>query len=360
MDARPGLVGFFQLHRPNPPTDKKRRLALVFSYAPDWQDSDTSNRTPSGLFFLLNTIEPFKREFSLNDTSIQHTYAVHERISDAHLVLIALVAPLLLMAVMNLISIRSFWDLHTSWLGVLLSLAITGSITNIVKVTVGRPRPDCIDRCQPEAGASDNPVFGLVNATICTQTDNTILKDGFRSFPSGHSSLSFAGLGFLFFYAAGKLHLYDKRGYTLKAWISLVPLIGAALVAISRTMDYRHHWQDVLIGGLIGLAMAWFSYRQYYPPLADPLSHRPYSPRIPRQTTMPHLLQDEDHQETDNLHSSDGQHYNDDLELRGGSFKNSSAVPKLTDMWREGEGQEILPPGQSPSPPPPQRADENV
>jgi diacylglycerol diphosphate phosphatase/phosphatidate phosphatase len=76
--------------------------------------------------------------------------------------------------------------------------------------------------------------------------------------------VSFAGLGFLTFYLAGKLHLFDRRGHAVssaihsslyviptltrpfcqaKAWISLTPLAGASLVAISRSMDYRrkHH-----------------------------------------------------------------------------------------------------------------------
>lgn len=68
----------------------------------------------------------------------------------------------------------------------------------------------------------------------------------------------------------------------VKAWIALVPLSGAALVAISRTMDYRHHWQDVLTGSLLGLVTAYFSYRQYYPPLNSPISHLPYPPRYRR------------------------------------------------------------------------------
>lgn len=61
----------------------------------------------------------------------------------------------------------------------------------------------------------DGLVWGLSNATICTQTNDKILRDGFRSFPSGHSSLSFAGLGFLSFYVMGKLHLWDGRGHTV-------------------------------------------------------------------------------------------------------------------------------------------------
>jgi diacylglycerol diphosphate phosphatase / phosphatidate phosphatase len=99
-------------------------------------------------------------------------------------------------------------------------------------------------------------VWGLSNYTICTQPDEHILRDGFRSFPSGHASLSFAGLGFLSFYLAGKLRLWDDHGYAVsplllargvfdylhlqaKVWLALTPLTGASLVAITRTMDYR-------------------------------------------------------------------------------------------------------------------------
>jgi diacylglycerol diphosphate phosphatase/phosphatidate phosphatase len=69
--------------------------------------------------------------------------------------------------------------------------------------------------------------------------------------------VSFAGLGFFSFYLAGKMHLFDQRGKTvrdfselfriindefsskLKGWLSVAPFAAAALVAISRTMDYR-------------------------------------------------------------------------------------------------------------------------
>jgi diacylglycerol diphosphate phosphatase / phosphatidate phosphatase len=71
---------------------------------------------------------------------------------------------------------------------VILSLALTGAITNILKIFTGRPRPDLIDRCAPQAGAQNPPIFGLVDASICTQTDQNIMKDGWRSFASGHSS----------------------------------------------------------------------------------------------------------------------------------------------------------------------------
>ncbi|KAG8823950.1 hypothetical protein FRC17_009205 [Serendipita sp. 399] len=146
---------------------------------------------------------------------------------------------------------------------------------------VGRPRPDAIDRCQPRPGSQNPIVYGLVDTSICTQASLAVMRDGWRSFCSGHSSLSFAGLGFLSLYLAGKLHLFDRRGHTVKAWISVFPLFGATAIAATRTMDYRHHWQDVFVGGAVGILSAYFAYRQYYETLEHPSSHLPFGPRIP-------------------------------------------------------------------------------
>jgi len=231
------------------------------------------------VFFSLNKVDGFKREFSIDDPTLRFPYATHERVPTFALYMISFVAPLVLQFLINLLTLRSVWDAHNSALGLFFSLSLAGSITQFVKITVGRPRPDVISRCMPHSGIA-NPEYGLVSAAICTQTNLSIMQDGWRSFPSGHSSLSFAGLGFLAFYLAGKLHLFDERGHTPKAWLALTPLSGAALVAISRTMDYRHHWQDVLIGSALGLTTAYFSYRQYYPSLTSASAEQPFPPRL--------------------------------------------------------------------------------
>ena len=80
------------------------------------------------------------------------------------------------------------WELNCGILGLLLSSGAAFVITGALKNATGKPRPDFIDRCQPRPGSEDPPVYGLSNSTICTQVDHAILKDGFRSFPSGHSS----------------------------------------------------------------------------------------------------------------------------------------------------------------------------
>ncbi|KAE9411533.1 PAP2-domain-containing protein [Gymnopus androsaceus JB14] len=265
--------------RERKPVGSLRRRKLLLSYAPDW----IITILLGVVFFSMDQfVHGFWRDFSVKDTSLRHPYAVHERVPTVALVFICFVAPLVIQPMINFVSIRSWWDLHNSTLGLFLALAMTGVITQFTKFTVGRPRPDVIDRCQPPSGYVDPP-FGLSTAAICTQTDMSILKDGFRSFPSGHSSLSFAGLGFLAFYLAGKLHLFDHKAHIIKVWLFLTPFSAAALVAISRTMDYRHHWQDVLVGSILGTVMAYLSYRQYYPSLASEFCHEPYSPRIKRE-----------------------------------------------------------------------------
>jgi diacylglycerol diphosphate phosphatase / phosphatidate phosphatase len=58
--------------------------------------------------------------------------------------------------------------------------------------------------------------------------------------PTNHSfanTVAFAGLGYLAWWFAGKIHLFDGQGHTIKSWICLIPLIGAGLIAISRNMD---------------------------------------------------------------------------------------------------------------------------
>lgn len=43
-------------------------------------------------------------------------------------------------------------------------------------------------------------------------------------------------MGYFALYLSGKMHLFDHRGYTVKAWVAIAPLIGATLIAVSRTM----------------------------------------------------------------------------------------------------------------------------
>lgn len=42
--------------------------------------------------------------------------------------------------------------------------------------------------CQIDESKINHALYALQTIEICTQKDNYILQDGFKSFPSGHSS----------------------------------------------------------------------------------------------------------------------------------------------------------------------------
>lgn len=233
-----------------------------------------------GAFSALDFVEPYHQQFSLGDISIQQLYATKERVPPAEAAVVAILIPIACMTLWCLIlEGRTFtrrkvniagrlWEINMSVLGLLLSVGLALVTTNIFKVTVGRPRPDFIDRCQPQVAASSaDSSFVLSNYTLCTQSDHRILRDGFRSFPSGHSSTAFSGLGYLAFWIAGKVRVLDGNGHIWKIALIAIPLLAASLIAISRIMDERHHPFDVLFGSALGLITSWASYRQYFPPL---------------------------------------------------------------------------------------------
>ncbi|TNY18182.1 phosphatidic acid phosphatase type 2/haloperoxidase [Rhodotorula diobovata] len=282
--------------------DPSRRWRLVASYAPDWV---LTIILVALIGYFTDYAGGYKREFSLTDTSIQHTFATKQRISFGECIVYAGVIPAVIILLVALIWRRSFWDWHNGWLGLLLSVSLTTVFTQVIKITVGRPRPDLIDRCQPVEGAANRAVYGLATEAICTVRSGHVFEDGFRSFPSGHASFAWAGLLYLSMYLCGKMHIMDRRGHAFKAWIAITPPIGATLIAVSRTMDYRHHATDVIAGSILGAVIAVMTYHLYYPSLYSPQCHLPYSPRIP--PTLPADRLDSDPEDSDETAPRPGQ-----------------------------------------------------
>jgi diacylglycerol diphosphate phosphatase/phosphatidate phosphatase len=236
---------------------------------------------------LDKIVTPFAQPFSLNNASLQYPYADPERIPIWLALVISGLFPGIAIAVYTLFLDGLFshhrrttrartkytfwdrlWELNCGWLGLLLSQGAAFVITGSLKNLIGKPRPDIIARCKPDQAKVDAlAVFTLATKALCTEKDEHIMQDGFRSFPSGHSSSSFAGLFYLSLYLAAKLHVLDQRGEVWRTFIVLVPTLAASCVAGSRIMDARHHPFDVLFGSLLGILVAWASYRQYFPPV---------------------------------------------------------------------------------------------
>lgn len=86
------------------PVSPQRRRRLLFSYAPDWIIT-------IGLWvalYFIDKVPGFRREFSITDTSLQHTFAVHERVPVWALGSMCLF-PALVYAAVGLGIMRSVW-----------------------------------------------------------------------------------------------------------------------------------------------------------------------------------------------------------------------------------------------------------
>ena len=75
------------------------------------------------------------------------------------------------------------------------------------------------------------------------------------------------------------MHVFRPRTDLARVLLALAPLIGAALIAISRLEDYRHDVYDVTTGSVLGMLVAYFSYRRYYPGLKSAQCDTPYPSR---------------------------------------------------------------------------------
>ena len=75
------------------------------------------------------------------------------------------------------------------------------------------------------------------------------------------------------------MHVFRPHTDLARVLLALAPLVGAALIAISRCEDYRHDVYDVTIGSLLGILIAYFSYRRYYPGLKSPHCDIPFPSR---------------------------------------------------------------------------------
>jgi membrane-associated phospholipid phosphatase len=186
-------------------------VRLIASYIFDWIVIIAIAAIAGGWEY----VEPFKRPFSPVNLDISYPYQTSEMIPTWLLVVVSLIAPAGIVFIVCLIWVpgptaergtpksliwrRKLWEWNTGWMGLALSLATAFLITQGMKNLFGKPRPDLLSRCQPDlnrirdytinpVGEFFDPAWVLVTPGICQQTDNDILKDGFKSFPSGHAS----------------------------------------------------------------------------------------------------------------------------------------------------------------------------
>ncbi|KAI8865516.1 PAP2-domain-containing protein, partial [Ramicandelaber brevisporus] len=218
----------------------------------------------------ISLIESAHRSFSLADAAIQNPF--HGDTVPMWIVYtLAYVLP-----IAHIVVASKLWlvELHESLIGFGLASALTVLFTNALKL-VGRLRPDFLATCVPDPSVveamrrNSTVLTDVVGWNICTQPDLKALSNGGKSFPSGHSSYMFVGMTYLALHLARELHTRGGSNVLRLFCVIVLPLFCAMLVAVSRVIDYRHHWSDALVGSLLGMASAYIGYRFYYPALSS-------------------------------------------------------------------------------------------
>ncbi|CAD6587973.1 MAG: hypothetical protein ASARMPREDX12_003063 [Alectoria sarmentosa] len=318
-------------------THTSKRLAL--SYVVDW--IVIIGIAAVGAGFWKQT--PNHRPFSPVDPDISFPYVEHEKISTGLLVTIALIIPAFVTAVVSLVFTpgpglsqgtptsriwrMKLWEWNTAWMGLALGLATTFFFTEGLKNLIGRPRPDLLSRCNLDPAnvqqyalggeGSQLPLWNLlISSTACRQPSVSKLNDGFASFPSGHSSFSWAGMFYLTLFLCSKFsvtipyllpHMYTSSTRDLKGddhdpvdgasdttkpedfastqdaslpprkqaaapptYLFILPIVCISIptyVASTRFSDFRHHGFDVIFGALMGSIISYISFRMYHLPI---------------------------------------------------------------------------------------------
>lgn len=159
-------------------------------------------------------------------------------------------------------------------LGLFQALAIVFSITNLLKMLAGRQRPNFFALCDYE-GYKDAIVKGDLHKYQELTAFNAIgdiskcrasfsdVAESMRSFPSGHSSISFSGMVYASLYLRASLGVAQGVHISINAIISSLPLIVSAYIAISRVRDRWHNTDDIVIGAAIGILSGALAWRHY-------------------------------------------------------------------------------------------------
>ncbi|KAH7029271.1 phosphatidic acid phosphatase type 2/haloperoxidase, partial [Microdochium trichocladiopsis] len=196
--------------------------------------------------------------------------------------LLAVAIPIVSILLMNLIRIRSFWDINNGIFGVLYAIVPSSAFQVMIKWLIGGLRPNFYDVCKPDLELAAQQVHNstglngvgyqqyMFTDEICTAGNKDAIKNALQSFPSGHSTTIFAGMVFLYLYLNAKFKVYANYHPSLwKLVLVYLPILGACLVAGSLTVDQTHNWYDILAGGIIGTVFAFSAYRMVYASIWD-------------------------------------------------------------------------------------------
>ncbi|KIX05384.1 uncharacterized protein Z518_06256 [Rhinocladiella mackenziei CBS 650.93] len=184
--------------------------------------------------------------------------------------------------------VRSFADCSSAILGLLYSLSSGTCFQVILKKSIGGLRPHFLTVCEPVipegvVGQGFNGIMYSVGQ-VCTGNQSDV-NNALQSFPSGHTEVAFAGLGYLTIYLFTHLRIGDRdRSVKAGFWrmvAVLAPILLATYISCTLVLGYHHHAYDCFFGAAIGSLTALLGYRTAFRSITD--SRTNWKPRVGRR-----------------------------------------------------------------------------
>jgi membrane-associated phospholipid phosphatase len=224
------------------------------------------------LALVAEVAEPVDLGFFASDETIAYSLR-SDTVPSWVVPVLGLLVPLAFLgACVPLVRFQVFWSGARS---IVLGFCGTVLFTDVIKVIVGWPRPNFLAVCDPDlSGAA-----AAANATtlIPTQLSSEICRgepaavhEALKSFPSGHASVSAFGLMSVVFLLERFASRVRDQSFSLFAFLpreaallrpSLQILLASIpiYVAATRVSDHKHRILDILVGLVIGTAVAFIA-----------------------------------------------------------------------------------------------------
>ncbi|XP_051766450.1 phospholipid phosphatase 1 isoform X1 [Ctenopharyngodon idella] len=214
--------------------------------------------------FNLGKIKPYQRGFFCNDESISYPFHT-STVTSTVLYTVGFTLPICSMIIgeclsvyLNRIKSKSFCNSYVACIykaigTFVFGAAMSQSLTDIAKYSIGRLRPHFLDVCKPDWTQINCTGGAYIEDFVCTG-DSTKVNEGRLSFYSGHSSFSMYCMLFLALYLQARMQAEWAR--LLRPTLQFFLIAASVYTGLSRVSDYKHHWSDVLTGLIQGAIVA--------------------------------------------------------------------------------------------------------
>lgn len=194
----------------------------------------------------------------------------NESIGTEVLILVGVILPMLLQMILAGFCQKvqqpvPLMDIYNTFCSYLLAFSVTLLVVDATKLYCGYLRPHFYDICEPTEEHSYQ---------TCTNEDEKELREIRDSFPSGHAALALSGLLSLSLYLNKRLGVgilsrdkANSRSHFMARWwnfLSVLPVLVALYIGVSRIHDNYHHPADVVGGFGIGAVIAYFFHHVYF------------------------------------------------------------------------------------------------